>query len=89
MADALVSPPVAIMAGVAAVSLLVVATRKVARSNRTDIIPMMGVMGAFVFAAQMINSVFPAPGQAGTLSEAYCSQPFWGRGLLISHFVRC
>ncbi len=71
MADALVSPPVAIMAGVAAVSLLVVATRKVARSNRTDIIPMMGVMGAFVFAAQMINFSIPGTGSSGIVLAAF------------------
>ncbi|MDE6334748.1 MAG: energy-coupling factor ABC transporter permease [Muribaculaceae bacterium] len=65
MADALVSPPVAAVAGVAAASLLVVATGKVAKSNRTDIIPLMGVMGAFVFAAQMINFSIPGTGSSG------------------------
>lgn len=65
MADALVSPPVAAVAGVAAASLLVIATGKVAKSKRSDIIPLMGVMGAFVFAAQMINFSIPGTGSSG------------------------
>lgn len=78
MADALVSPPVAIMAGVAAVSLLVVATRKVAHSSRTDIIPMMGVMGAFVFAAQMINFSIPGTGSSGHIIGGILLAAFLG-----------
>ncbi len=78
MADALVSPPVAIMAGVAAVSILVVATRKVAHSSRTDIIPMMGVMGAFVFAAQMINFSIPGTGSSGHIIGGVLLAAFLG-----------
>lgn len=65
MADALVSPPVAITAGVAAATLIVVASRKVSRIRRDDILPLMGVMGAFVFAAQMINFSIPGTGSSG------------------------
>lgn len=78
MADALVSPPVAAVAGVAAVSLLIVATRKVARSNRTDIIPLMGVMGAFVFAAQMINFSIPGTGSSGHIIGGILLAAFLG-----------
>lgn len=65
MADALVSAPVAITAGVAAATLIVVASRKVAKIRRDDILPLMGVMGAFVFAAQMINFSIPGTGSSG------------------------
>lgn len=65
MADALVSPPVAITAGVAAAALIVVASRKVSQIKREDILPLMGVMGAFVFAAQMINFSIPGTGSSG------------------------
>lgn len=65
MADALVSPPVAITAGVAAATLIVIASRKVSRIRRDDILPLMGVMGAFVFAAQMINFSIPGTGSSG------------------------
>lgn len=65
MADALVSAPVAIAAGVVAASLIVVASRKVSQIRRDDILPLMGVMGAFVFAAQMINFSIPGTGSSG------------------------
>lgn len=78
MADALVSPPVAAVAGVAAASLLVVATRKVAKSKRTDIIPLMGVMGAFVFAAQMINFSIPGTGSSGHIIGGVLLAAFLG-----------
>lgn len=78
MADALVSPPVAAVAGAVAVSLLIVATRKVARSKRTDIIPMMGVMGAFVFAAQMINFSIPGTGSSGHIIGGILLAAFLG-----------
>lgn len=65
MADALVSAPVACVAGAVAASLIVLATRKVAKIQREDILPLMGVMGAFVFAAQMINFSIPGTGSSG------------------------
>lgn len=65
MADALVSPVVAGAAGVAAAALVAVAASKVKKTKRDDIVPMMGVMGAFVFAAQMINFTIPGTGSSG------------------------
>jgi len=65
MADALISPAVggtmlAAAAGVAAFSL-----KKVQNDLDDKKVPMMGVMGAFVFAAQMINFSIPATGSSG------------------------
>lgn len=65
MADALVSAPVALTAGIVASALLVVASRQVSKIQRNDILPLMGVMGAFVFAAQMINFSIPGTGSSG------------------------
>ena len=65
MADALVSPSVALAAGVAAAALIAVAARELKKSPRTDNVPLMGVMGAFVFAAQMINFSIPGTGSSG------------------------
>ena len=65
MADALVSPAVAAGAGVAAAALIGVAAHKVKTIRRENIIPLMGVMGAFVFAAQMINFSIPGTGSSG------------------------
>ncbi|MEW6661311.1 MAG: energy-coupling factor ABC transporter permease [Bacillota bacterium] len=67
MADALISPVVggtmwAVTAGVAAY-----ATKKVENDLDEQKIPLMGVMGAFVFAAQMINFSIPATGSSGHL----------------------
>lgn len=65
MADALVSAPVAISAAVAAGALIVAASDKIKKTKRDDIIPLMGMMGAFVFAAQMINFAIPGTGSSG------------------------
>jgi cobalt/nickel transport system permease protein len=65
MADALVSPAVAAGAGVAATALIAVAATKIKKIRRDDIVPLMGVMGAFVFAAQMINFTIPGTGSSG------------------------
>ncbi len=65
MADALVSPPVAVAAGIGASALIVTAARRMRLNSRTDIVPLMGVMGAFVFAAQMINFSIPGTGSSG------------------------
>lgn len=65
MADALTSPLVAGTVGIVSGALFVVATKKVKESSRENIIPLMGVMGAFIFAAQMINFSIPGTGSSG------------------------
>ena len=73
MSDALVSPTVAAVAGIAALALAGTAMRKLrprsglhADSEADErIVPLMGVMGAFVFAAQMINFAVPGTGSSG------------------------
>lgn len=68
MSDALVSPAVAGAMGIVSASLLVVAARRVKRDNTTEnLLPLMGVMGAFVFAAQMVNFAIPGTGSSGHL----------------------
>lgn len=65
MADALVSPPVAITSGVIAAGLIGWSSKKVSDIKRNDVLPLMGVMGAFIFAAQMINFSIPGTGSSG------------------------
>lgn len=65
MADALVSPPVAAVCSAVAAVLIAVSAHKVKEIRRDDIVPLMGVMGAFVFAAQMINFSIPGTGSSG------------------------
>jgi cobalt/nickel transport system permease protein len=67
MADALLSPAVGgVMWGATAV-LTSISARKVARSLDDRRVPLMGVLGAFIFAAQMINFSIPGTGSSGHL----------------------
>ncbi|MBD5268148.1 MAG: cobalamin biosynthesis protein CbiM [Bacteroides sp.] len=80
MADALVSTPVALTAGVAAASLLGIAGYKVNREKNVNskIIPLMGVLGAFIFAAQMINFTIPGTGSSGHIIGGILLAAFLG-----------
>ncbi len=65
MADALLSPSVgaAFWAGTAAT--IAYASKKLKQGLDDRMIPLMGVLGAFVFAAQMINFTIPGTGSSG------------------------
>lgn len=65
MADALVSPAIAGVTGIISGALVVVAVKKIRNSQAENIVPLMGVMGAFIFAAQMINFSIPGTGSSG------------------------
>lgn len=80
MADALISTPVALTAGVAAAALLGVAGYKVNREKGVNsrIVPLMGVLGAFVFAAQMINFTIPGTGSSGHIVGGLLLAAFLG-----------
>ncbi|MBO5031390.1 MAG: energy-coupling factor ABC transporter permease [Lachnospiraceae bacterium] len=67
MADALVSPAVAATMYVCAGAATAYSIRKVRMEDDAKKIPVMGVMGAFVFAAQMINFTIPGTGSSGHL----------------------
>jgi cobalt/nickel transport system permease protein len=67
MADALISPAVGGVLWAAAAGLIAYSSKRVARSLRQELVPLMGVLGAFVFAAQMINFTIPGTGSSGHL----------------------
>ncbi|MBP3425304.1 MAG: energy-coupling factor ABC transporter permease [Rikenellaceae bacterium] len=67
MSDALVSPAVAVTAGAVAVALVATAAVRLKREYTPHTLPMMGVLGAFVFAAQMLNFAIPGTGSSGHL----------------------
>ncbi|MBQ1316620.1 MAG: energy-coupling factor ABC transporter permease [Lachnospiraceae bacterium] len=67
MADALVIPAVAGVMYAASASAAGVSIHKVRLENDAKKIPVMGIMGAFVFAAQMINFTIPGTGSSGHL----------------------
>ncbi len=67
MADALVSPAVAGTMYAASAAAAVFSIKKIRLESSPKKIPLMGVMGAFVFAAQMINFTKPGTGSSGHL----------------------
>lgn len=74
MADALISPVVGGVMWAATASVAAYSIKKIQEDMDEKKIPLMGVMGAFVFAAQMINFSIPATGSSGHL----------GGGMLLS-----
>ena len=64
MANELLSVPVAGVTLAIAAAWVATAAQRARRATTDDQLPLMGVLGAFVFAAQMIN--FTLPGMPGT-----------------------
>lgn len=67
MADALLVPAVGLGMYAASVVPTAVSIKKIDFKKETEKIPMIGVMGAFVFATQMINFTIPGTGSSGHL----------------------
>jgi cobalt/nickel transport system permease protein len=67
MADALVSPLVGGAMWGATAGLISSCAKKVKAIRNDRLVPMMGVLGAFIFAAQMINFSIPGTGSSGHL----------------------
>lgn len=67
MADALVSPVVAGTLYACSAVATGYSLKKIEKDDLTRKIPLMGVMGAFVFATQMINFTIPGTGSSGHL----------------------
>lgn len=65
MADALISPVVGGTMMAASVGVAAYSIKKIKYDLDEKKIPLMGVMGAFVFAAQMINFTIPGTGSSG------------------------
>lgn len=67
MADALISPAVGGTMWLAAAGLIGYSSRKVSQEADDRKVPLMGVLAAFIFAAQMINFAIPGTGSSGHL----------------------
>lgn len=67
MADALVSPAVAGVMYAASGAAAAYCVKKLKEENDAKKVPLMGVMGALVFAVQMINFTIPGTGSSGHL----------------------
>jgi cobalt/nickel transport system permease protein len=70
MADALLSPAVGGVMWGATATATVYCARKVRDDLDESKVPLMGVAGAFVFAAQMVNFTIPGTGSSGHLGGA-------------------
>lgn len=68
MADALISPAVGITMLAATAGAAAYSIKKVKPELDDKKVPFMGVMGAFIFAAQMINFAIPGTGSSGHLA---------------------
>ena len=77
MADALLSPGVGGIMWAATAATTAYSARKVQSQLDNRKIPLMGVLGAFIFAAQMINFAIPGTGSSGHL----------GGGLLLAILI--
>jgi cobalt/nickel transport system permease protein len=78
MADALISPEVGGVMWIAGGAAVVRCSRKVKEELDDFRVPLMGVMGAFVFAAQMINFTIPGTGSSGHIVGALLLSVFLG-----------
>jgi cobalt/nickel transport system permease protein len=74
MADALISPAMGGALWTAGAALTYYSAKKIGPDFHAQKAPLMGVLGAFVFAAQMINFAIPGTGSSGHL----------GGGLMLS-----
>ena len=68
MADALISPAVGGAMWAATAGLTAYSAKKLKKNLDEHKVPLMGVLGAFIFAAQMINFTIPATGSSGHLA---------------------
>lgn len=78
MSDGLISTPVAAVAAVAAAALIGVAGAKVKKDTRPGLVSLTAVLGAFVFAAQMINFSIPGTGSSGHIIGGVLLAAFLG-----------
>lgn len=65
MADALISPTVGAAMWTASAGMIAYCSTRVRAEQDDRKTPLMGVLGAFLFAAQMINFTIPATGSSG------------------------
>lgn len=68
MSDALISPAVGGAMWLVSGGVMAYASRRLKETMTDDMVPLMGVLGAFVFAAQMINFTIPGTGSSGHLT---------------------
>lgn len=79
MADGFISPAVGCTMWAASAAITTLCARKVRQEKEMRLVPLMGVLGAFIFACQMLNFTIPGTGSSGHLAAASSWRSFWGR----------
>ncbi|MBI5639393.1 MAG: energy-coupling factor ABC transporter permease [Nitrospirae bacterium] len=67
MSDALLSPAVGAAFWAGTLGAIAYCSKRLRKSLNEKIVPLMGVLGAFIFSAQMINFTIPGTGSSGHL----------------------
>lgn len=67
MADALISPAVGVAMWTVSGGIIAYSAKKVREGADDRKVPLMGVLGAFIFGAQMVNFAIPGTGSSGHL----------------------
>jgi len=67
MADALLSPAVGVTMWAGSMAAIGYSSKRLKENLDNRTLPLMGVLGAFIFAAQMINFTIPGTGSSGHL----------------------
>ena len=67
MADGFISPAVGCTMWAASAAITTLCARKVRQEKEMRLVPRMGVLGAFIFACQMLNFTIPGTGSSGHL----------------------
>lgn len=67
MSDALLSPAVGVTFWAGTLGTIAYCSKKIKENLDEKMIPLMGVTGAFIFAAQMVNFTIPGTGSSGHL----------------------
>ena len=75
MADGFISPAVGCTMWAASAAITTLCARKVRQEKEMRLVPLMGVLGAFIFACQMLNFTIPGTGSSGHI----------GGGILLAH----
>ena len=70
MADALLSPTTGLLMWAVSGTVLATAVRRLRGAGGERLVPLMGLLGAFVFALQMINFAIPLTGSSGHMGGA-------------------
>ena len=78
MADGFISPAVGCTMWAASAAITALCARKVRQEKEVRLVPLMGVLGAFIFACQMLNFTIPGTGSSGHL----------GGGLILAVLLR-